>query len=79
MAVPRAYVLFNIGAGAEDQVLKDVKSAGGVEEAYISYGVYDLIVKVRADSMDRLKELVTFKLRTINNVRSTLTLMLTDE
>jgi DNA-binding Lrp family transcriptional regulator len=38
-----------------------------------------LIVKVKAESMEELKELVTYKLRAINNVRSTLTLMLTEE
>jgi DNA-binding Lrp family transcriptional regulator len=77
--MPRAYVLFNVGAGSEDQVLKDVRSIGGVQEAYVSYGVYDLVVKVKADSMEQLKELVTHRLRKIKNVRSTLTLMLTEE
>jgi DNA-binding Lrp family transcriptional regulator len=77
--MPRAYVLFNVGAGSEDQVLKDVRSVGGVQEAYVSYGVYDLVVKVKADSMEQLKELVTHRLRKIKNVRSTLTLMLTEE
>jgi DNA-binding Lrp family transcriptional regulator len=77
--MPRAYVLFNVGAGSEDQVLKDIRSIGGVQEAYISYGVYDLVVKVKADSMEQLKELVTHRLRKIKNVRSTLTLMLTEE
>jgi len=77
--MPRAYVLFNVGAGSEDQVLKDARSIGGVQEAYVSYGVYDLVVKVKVDSMEQLKELVTYRLRKIKNVRSTLTLMLTEE
>jgi DNA-binding Lrp family transcriptional regulator len=71
--------LFNVGAGSEDQVLKDAKNIGGVQEAYVSYGVYDLVMKVKADSMEKLKELVTHQLRTIKNVRSTLTLILTEE
>lgn len=75
----RAYVLINVEAGSEDQVLKDAKALGGVQEAYVSYGVYDLVLKVEADSMEKLKELVTHQLRTINNVRSTLTLILTEE
>ena len=77
--MPRAYVLFNVGAGSEDQVLKDVRSIGGVQEAYVSYGVYDLVIRVKADSMEQLKELVTHRLRKIKNVRSTLTLMLIEE
>jgi DNA-binding Lrp family transcriptional regulator len=77
--MPRAFVLFNVGAGSEDQVLKDAKAIGGVQEAYVSYGVYDLVLKVKADTMELLKELVTHRLRTIKNVRSTLTLILTEE
>jgi len=77
--MPRAFVLFNVGAGSEDQVLKDARAIGGVQEAYVSYGVYDLVLKVKADSMDQIKELVTHRLRTIKNVRSTLTLILTEE
>ena len=77
--MPKAYVLFNVDAGAEEQVLKDAKAIGGVQEAYVSYGVFDLVMKVKADSMEKLKELVTHRLRTIKNVRSTLTLILTEE
>ena len=74
-----AYILFLVESGAEDQVLKDAKLIDGVQEAYFSYGVYDLIMKVEADSMERLKHLVTYRLRAIDNVRSTLTLVLTEE
>jgi DNA-binding Lrp family transcriptional regulator len=77
--MPRAYVLFNVGSGLEDRVLEEVKAVEGVQDAYVSYGVYDLIVKVGADSMEQLKELVTHRLRMIRNVRSTLTLILVQE
>jgi DNA-binding Lrp family transcriptional regulator len=73
--MPRAYVLLNITPGTEEQVLKDVRKTGCVEEAYHSYGVYDLIVRIKADSIQELKELVTYRLRKIVNVTSTLTLM----
>jgi DNA-binding Lrp family transcriptional regulator len=77
--MPRAYVLFNVGSGSEDQVLKDAQSIGGVQESYVSYGVYDLVMKIKTDTMEQLKELVSHRLRTINNVRSTLTLILAEE
>jgi DNA-binding Lrp family transcriptional regulator len=77
--MPRAYVLFNVESGAEDQVLTAIRSLEGIEEAYVAYGVYDLVIRVKADSMEKLKEVVTHKLRTIKNVRSTLTLILTEE
>jgi DNA-binding Lrp family transcriptional regulator len=77
--MPHAFVLLNVESGSEDNVLKQLKNIGFVEEAYVSYGVYDLIIKVKADTMDALKEAVTHKIRVINQVRSTLTLIMMDE
>lgn len=79
MKIQRALVLFNIESGSENQVLKNVKKVEGVEEAYISYGVYDLVVKVRADSMDTLKGVISDQLRQIKKVRSTISLLLIEE
>jgi len=72
-----AYILLNVEGGTEDNVLKQVRSIEGVTEAYVSYGVYDLIVKVSADNMQELKDIVTHKIRQINDVQSTLTLLMT--
>jgi DNA-binding Lrp family transcriptional regulator len=77
--IKRAIVLFTVESGSENQVLESVKKLEGVEEAYISYGVYDIVVKVRVDSMDDLKELISKRLRKISKVRSTLTLILVQE
>ena len=77
--MPRAYVLFNVESGSEESVLRQLKSLGSVEESYISYGVYDLVIRVKADTMEELKALVTYKIRTIKQVRSTLTLIQTEE
>ncbi len=77
--MPRAYVLINVESGSEDEVLKELKSIAGIEEAYFSYGVYDLITKIRADSMEKLKEMVTRQIRTLTKVRSTLTLIMMEE
>jgi DNA-binding Lrp family transcriptional regulator len=77
--MPRAFVLINVESGSEDEVLNELKTLEGVEEAYFSYGVYDLITKIRADSMDKLKEVVTRKIRTLSKVRSTLTLIMMEE
>jgi DNA-binding Lrp family transcriptional regulator len=77
--MPRAYVLINVESGSEDDVLKELKALEGVEEAYFSYGVYDLITKIKADTMDKLKEMVTRRVRTLSKVRSTLTLIMMEE
>ncbi len=77
--MPRAYVLFNVESGSEDSVLKQIKSLSNVEESYISYGVYDLVIRIKADTMEELKNMVTHKIRTIKQVRSTLTLIQMEE
>lgn len=69
-----AYVLINVKSGLESTVLSQIKSMVDVEQASISYGAYDLVVKVKADSMEELKEIVTYKIRKIDGVQSTLTL-----
>ena len=77
--MPRAYVLINVESGSEDYVLQELKTVEGVEEAYFSYGVYDLITKIKADTMDNLKDMVTRRIRTLRKVRSTLTLIMMEE
>ena len=77
--MPQAYVLLNVELGSEDSVLSQLRSLNNVQEVYVSYGVYDLIILVRASAMEELKDLVTHKIRTINQVRSTLTLILLEE
>jgi DNA-binding Lrp family transcriptional regulator len=77
--MPRAYVLINVETGGEENVIKQIKNLGVVEEAYVSYGVYDLIIKIKADTMEELKEVVTHKIRIINQVRSTLTLIMFED
>jgi len=76
--MPRAFVLINVESGSEDQVLKDAKKHGWVQEAYVSYGAYDLVIKVKADTMEQLRG-INQQLRAINNIRSTLTLILTEK
>ncbi len=75
----QAYLLINVESGAEDRVLKEIRSFGCIEEAYVSYGVYDLIVKVKAQNMEALKDSVIHKIRAIKSVRSTLTLMISEQ
>jgi len=77
--MPRAIVLINVESGSEDEVLNELKKIAGIEESYFSYGVYDLIAKIKADTMENLKEMVTRRIRALTKVRSTLTLIMMEE
>jgi DNA-binding Lrp family transcriptional regulator len=48
-----------------------------VKEVFRVYGVYDIIAKVESDTMDKVKETITWKLRNLKGVKSTLTLIVT--
>jgi DNA-binding Lrp family transcriptional regulator len=74
-----AYILINAETGSDIDVLKSLRKVKGVSEACLIYGVYDLILKVTAESMDKLKEILKFRVRRIDNVRSTLTLIVIEE
>ena len=73
--MPMAFVLINAEIGSEEEVIKELKKVEGVIDAFIVYGVYDVVAKIRADTMDRLKDIVTWHVRRLNKVRSTLTMI----
>jgi len=56
-------------------VLERLRELPEVAEAYIVYGVYDLVVKIKVEEPNQLKEVVTSKIRRIERVRSTLTMI----
>ncbi len=77
--MPIAFVLINAEIGSEGEVLQALRDIEGIEEAYSVYGVYDIIAKVKAESMDKLKDIVTWRIRRLNKVRSTLTMIVIEE
>lgn len=70
-----AYVLINTDMGAENDVLKELKNIPGIKEVYLVYGVYDIIAKVEAETMEQVKEIITWKIRRLEKVRSTLSMI----
>jgi len=73
--MPLAFVLVNAEVGSEDEVVEEVRKIANVKESYAVYGVYDIVAKVEAESMDKLKEIITWKIRRLDKVRSTLTML----
>ena len=73
--MPIAFVMINAELGTEKALIKELRSIEGVVEANEVYGVYDIVVKVDLPSMDRLKEVISRRIRALSGVRSTLTMM----
>jgi DNA-binding Lrp family transcriptional regulator len=76
--MPMAFVLINADLGAEEDLVKQLKEIQFVEEVYVVYGVYDIVAKVKSDTMDKVKETITWKVRRLDRVRSTLTMIVVE-
>ncbi|HZD81624.1 MAG TPA: Lrp/AsnC ligand binding domain-containing protein [Nitrososphaeraceae archaeon] len=73
--MPKAFVLMNAELGSEDSIVSELKKIDGVNVVYQVYGVYDIVAQVEADTMEKVKETITWKLRKLNGVKSTLTMI----
>jgi len=60
-------------------VLEILKKVEDADDVFAVYGVYDIIARIRAASMDKLKEIIMRRIRRIDKVRSTLTMLVIDE
>ena len=69
-----AYVLINCDLGAEESVIEELKHFENVKEIHGVFGVYDIIAKVESQNQDTLRETITWQIRKLDKVRSTLTL-----
>jgi len=68
----------NVDTGAENEVLKSLREFPEVKESYFVYGVYDIVAKIETDSMKRLNEVITLKVRGLDKIRSTLTTIVSE-
>jgi len=73
-----AFVLINTDLGEGEGVEKALKEIPEVQNVYGVYGVYDYVVRLEADTMQELKEVITTKIRRLSHVRSTLTMIVVD-
>ena len=74
MMVERAFVLINIDDHTDDDmVLAQLRKIEGISEAYKVSGIYNILVKVEAETMDKVAKVVNYKLKNLKNVQSTLT------
>jgi DNA-binding Lrp family transcriptional regulator len=70
-----AYILINCDMGAEESVISQLKSIDSVREVHGTFGAYDVLAKLSSEKVENIRETITWKIRKINQIRSTLTLM----
>ena len=73
--MPTAYVLINTEANVEEEFINEVNKLDGVKEVASVYGRYDFIVIIESENMEKIKDIITWKIRRIRSVKSTITLI----
>ena len=68
-------MLINCDIGSEEDVVSHLKTIDGVKEVHGTFGAYDVIVEIESDNKENLRDAITWKIRKIERIRSTLTLM----
>lgn len=71
----RAFVLINTDLGFMEAVRQTLLSIEGVTEVHLLYGEYDLLALVRVETMKRLKEVIGWQIRKVQNIRASQTLI----
>lgn len=74
-----AIILIQTEIGSESKVLEDLMKIPEVKEAYIVYGTYDVVVKIETDTLERIREIVTNRIRKLPDIRTTVTMIVVEE
>jgi len=74
-----AYVLINCDLGYEEQIIEELKHISDIKEVHGTFGAYDILAKVESANVENLRDTITWKIRKLDRVRSTLTLMVIDD
>jgi len=70
-----AYILINCEIGSEEEVITALKNIDSIKEVHGTFGAYDVLAKIESPQVEDLRETITWKIRKIAKIRSTLTLM----
>ena len=82
--MPTSYILINSDLGTDESIIKKLKDILSAEkdvkfEIQGVYGIYDIILKLTSSNTERLRSIITFKIRKIIQVQSTLTMTVIEE
>jgi len=73
-----AFILINTEIGADEEIVKVLRGINGVTEVHQVYGVFDIIAKIEHEDLSKLKEIITWEIRRLQKVRSTLSMLTMD-
>jgi DNA-binding Lrp family transcriptional regulator len=71
----QAIVLINLKPDIEEGIGESLSNIDEITEVHGLYGIYDIIVFVEAASMSKLKDIINTKIRRLEGINSTLTMI----
>ncbi len=78
MAKAKAIVLIQTDIGAESRVMEELFQIPEVTEVYVIYGIYDVVAVIEAESLERIREVITNKIRKLPEIRTTSTMVVVE-
>lgn len=73
-----AYVMLNCELGSESEIIEQLKGLDSVVDVFETIGTYDMLVKLQAENFEKIREIVSWNIQKLKNVRSTATLIKKD-
>jgi len=77
--VEKGFVLINCEIGAEEYIVEELKLIPQVKGAHVTFGAYDVIAEVNANTTEEFDKTVSQKIRNLSQVVSTMTLKSTNQ
>lgn len=75
----KAYILINVRVGTDPEVVEELRRMDHVLEVYEVYSITDIVAKVEANTLEEIYDLVNSRIRKMENVMSTNTLIVAHE
>ncbi len=74
-SVTIAYVLIKSDLGAEENVKEQLEKLEQVQRVERTFGDYDMVVKMESEHIEKIRETITWNIKKLDKIRSTLTLV----
>lgn len=74
----KTFVLCKLTPGKEQKAVAEIRAVDGVTEVYMVFGGWDLILAAEADTVDKLSNLIVSRVRAVDGVAATETLVTTN-
>jgi DNA-binding Lrp family transcriptional regulator len=69
-----AFVLITCNEGDEETILNKLNGIEEILKVYRIQGPYNIIIKIKGETSDKIKETITSYIKTVDKIRYTLTL-----